>query len=81
MYRVMLAANKHTPGREVSRKETLEAAKRSCAAHLGKPGGKDSTIWIEPLTLPRGEATMKVPTPSARERAQVSATPRPQRKR
>jgi len=45
-YRVMQAANRHTPGREVARKDTLEAARRSCVYHKGH-GGKDSTIWID----------------------------------
>lgn len=52
-YRIMQAANRHTPGREVARKGTLEAAKRSCAYHKGH-GGKDSTIWIDYVHVMEG---------------------------
>jgi hypothetical protein len=48
----MQAANRHTPGREVTRKETLESAKRSCAYHKHRPGGEDSTIWIDLVHRP-----------------------------
>ena len=55
MYRVMQAANRYTPGREVSRKATLPEAKRSAAAVKGQAGGKDSTIWIDYIHRPGAE--------------------------